>query len=312
MDTVGLVMKLSIIVISYNTRQMTIACLKSIDEQSRGLDYEVIVLDNASTDGSAEAISALYPQTRLIRSPKNLGFAQGNNVAVMQSTGEWILLLNPDTIILDGAILKVIAFAQRHPEASIVGGRTFFADLSLNYNSCHDRPTPWSLFCMGFGLSSLFRRSRLFSPESLGSWQRDSVREVDVVTGCFLLLKKSLWNMLNGFDPAFFMYGEETDLCLRARQQGHRCFICPDARLIHYGGASEKTREDKMIKIFRAKHLLFQRHWHPRWITFGLRMLDIWALSRMIVFRILSNVSPHFKDSYSAWHGIWKRRSEYR
>ena len=304
-------MDLTVVIVSYNTRDLTLACLESIYHQTRGLDYEVIVVDNQSADGSADAISQQFPQAKLLRPGKNLGFAGANNYAAQQARGEFLLLLNPDTVILDGAVQKVHEFATRHPEAGIFGGRTLFADRSLNPNSCHGRPTPWSLLCMGLGLSAVFRRSRWFDPESLGPWPRDTVAEVDAVTGCFLLIRREWWQRLGGFDETFFMYGEDTDLCLRAWQQGSKCLICPDAELIHYGGASEKIRADKMIRLFRAKAQLVRKHWRPGSVWFGLRMLDLWALSRMIVTGLLQMVDPRRADAYRAWRDVWQGRERF-
>ena len=301
----------SILIISYNTRQMTLDCLRSLYAQTKDVSFEVIVLDNASSDGSAEAITREFPQVCLIASDQNTGFAGGNNVAAKDAKGAYLLLLNPDTVILNGAIQKAVQFAEQHPEAAIVGGRTYFSDMSLNYTSCHGRPTPWSLLCMGLGLSSMFRRSAWLDPESLGSWKRDSVRQVDAVTGCFLLLRRSLWEELGGFDESFFMYGEETDLCLRAGKLGHKCMICPDAKLIHYGGASEKLRSDKMVKLFQAKHQLFRKHWRPMLVAYGLAMLDLWAWSRMVACGVLRKVQPQYQAGYEAWRDIWRRRREY-
>jgi GT2 family glycosyltransferase len=301
----------SILVISHNTRELTLACLRSLFEQTHGLEFEVIVVDNASTDGSAEAIAVAFPSARLIEPGTNLGFAAGNNLAARHARGELLLLLNPDTVIQDGAVQKAVAFARDNPEAGIVGGRTLFADGTLNPSSCHGRPTPWSLFCAGVGLSSVFRRSPWFDPESLGPWRRDTVREVPAVTGCFLLIRRELWERLGGFDESFFMYGEETDLCLRAAKLGQRCVICPDAQLIHYGGRSERARADKMVKLFRAKAQLFERHWRPGWIGFGIAMLKLWALTRMVAFGLASLVSPRRAEAYETWREIWRRRGEY-
>jgi GT2 family glycosyltransferase len=272
----------------------------------------VVVLDNASADGSAEAIAAEFPQVRLIASKENLGFARGNNVAAREAGGEYLLLLNPDTVVLDGAIEKAWRFARENPAAGIVGGRTYFEDGTLNYSSCHGTPTPWSVLCMGLGLSAVFRRSAVLNPESLGAWKRDTVREVPAVTGCFFLLKRSLWESLSGFDESFFMYAEETDLCLRARKLGHKCMICPDAKLIHYGGASEKVRSEKMIRLFRAKHQLLRKHWSRPAARYGLAMLDLWAGSRMAALSLLRRVRPKYQAGYEAWREIWQRRGEYR
>jgi N-acetylglucosaminyl-diphospho-decaprenol L-rhamnosyltransferase len=300
------VTSLSIFIISHNTRELTLACLRSLFAQTCGIKFEVIVADNASADGSAEAIADTFPTVRLLEPGVNLGFAAGNNLAARHARGEFLLLLNPDTVLLNDSVAAAVAFARSNPDAGIVGGRTLFADGTLNPSSCHGRPTPWSLFCAGVGLSSVFRRSRWFDPESLGRWQRDTVREVPAVTGCFLLIRRELWERLGGFDEAFFMYGEETDLCLRAAKLGQRCVICPEAQLVHYGGRSERARADKMVKLFRAKAQLFERHWDPRWIGFGITMLKLWALTRMVAFGLASLVNPKRRESYETWRKVWR------
>ena len=304
--------RLSIVVVSYNTRDLTLACLRSVYQHAGRADLEVIILDNASSDGSADAIVEQCPQARLVRSTHNLGFAGGTNAGAALARGEWILLLNPDTVVLDHAIDTLVAFAEQHPAHSIFGGRTLFADRRLNPWSCWRRPTPWSAFCVSAGLTSLFPASALFARESLGAWQRDTVREVDIVSGCFLLIRRDLWQELRGFDPAFFMYGEEVDLCLRAAKLGHKCLICPDAQIVHYGGASEKIRCDQMVRLFTAKAQLFRRHWSPRAARFGIRMLDGWALSRTMVFRLASFLGTRYSESYRTWLRVWRERNAWR
>lgn len=302
---------ISVIVVSYNTRDMTLACLASVYKHSVGEDVDLIVIDNDSSDGSADAIAANFPELTLIRSRENLGFAQANNLAARQARGDYLLLLNPDTLVLEGSINRLYSFAKAHPLHRIYGGRTLFADHSLNPSSCWGRATPWSFFCYGTGLTSLFRKSKLFNPEAYGAWQRDSVREVDIVSGCFFLVEKKLWDELGGFDPKFFMYGEEADLCLRAKKLGARPVICPDATIIHYGGASEKVRSDKMVRLFSAKIELIKRHWSPAWVPFGVLMYKWAALSRWQVCAVLALFRPKFKESALSWRQIWQRRREW-
>lgn len=305
-------MDVSILIISYNTRELTLDCLRSVYAQTKGIEFEVIVLDNASADRSAEAVRSAYPDVKLLALEKNVGFAKGNNLAAKEATGELLLLLNPDTVVLDGAVQQAVAFARAHPEAGIIGGRTYFGDMSLNYSSCHGHPTVWSMICKGTGLASVMRQSAWFNPESLGAWERDTVREVDAVTGCFLLIRRALWDELRGFDESFFMYGEDTDLCLRAWKAGQKCMICPEARLIHYGGKSEDVRADKMVKLFRAKTQFFEKHWRPGTAWFGVRMLDLWAFSRMAALGALRCIRPSCGAGYKAWREIWQRRGEFR
>ncbi|RCS46356.1 glycosyltransferase family 2 protein [Bremerella cremea] len=301
----------SILVVSYNTREETLACLASVYEQTKEVSFELIVVDNASSDGSAEAIEETFSDLTLIKSTENLGFAGANNLAAEKATGEYVLLLNPDTVILDQAIDRIVAFAQADSEMGVYGGRTLFGDLTLNANSCHGAPTPWSLFCMGTGFSSLFRNSTFFNPEGLGAWRRDSVREVDCISGCFLLIKRSIWEQLDGFDLDYFMYGEDTDLCLRARKLGAKCLIVPDAQLIHYGGRSERVRGDKMVRLFKAKHQLFQKHWSPWAVGFGGSMLASWALTRYLALRVLGFASASYRQRAEEWYSVFRRRREY-
>lgn len=302
---------LTLIVVSYNTRDLTLACLRSVYERTRDLRFEVIVVDNASPDGSADAIAAEFPQVRLFALDENLGFAAANNFAARHATGEWLLLLNPDTVVLGSAIQRLHAFATLHSDAGIFGGRTVFADGSLNPKSCWGRPTPWSAFFAGIGLSAVFKGTRWFDPESLGGWARDTVRQVDIVTGCFFLLRRELWQRLGGFDPAFFMYAEEADLCLRARRLGLRCLICPEAEIIHYGGASEPVRADKIVRLFRAKAQLFQKHWSPPAARFGVWTLDLRAFTRLLAFAAAGLVQPRHAEAFRTWREIWRRRPEW-
>jgi GT2 family glycosyltransferase len=302
---------MSILIISYNTCDLTIACIRSVMSQTRTAKFEVLLVDNCSTDGSAEAISATFPDVKLIRSDVNLGFARANNLAAQHATGETLLLLNSDTVVLDAAIDKLLDFSQANPGSSIFGGKTLFPDRSLNPFSCWRRPTPWSMFCIGSGLTSFFRNSDLFNPEAYGGWPRDTVREVEVVCGCFLLIRRKLWERLAGFDPAFFMYGEEVDLCWRATKLGERCLICPDAQIIHYGGASEKVRADAMVKLFVAKARLFAKHWSTPARRFGVWMLDLWAFTRMTSHWVLKALWHGKREKYETWRAVWQRHPEW-
>ncbi len=298
----------SIIIISYNTREMTLECLRSLVAETT-VNYELIVLDNASEDGSAEAIGAEFPEAILLAETSNHGFAKGNNIAIERATSDYILLLNPDTLVLDHAVDHLLSFAHGHPEARIWGGRTLFADHSLNLASCWARMTLWSLFCQSTGLSKALRNSTLFNPEAMGGWLRDSERNVDIVSGCFFLIGRRDWQQLGGFDKVFFMYGEEADLCLRAQAQlGARPRITPTASIVHYGGASEKVKADKMVRLLSAKTELAKRHF-PKWQRpLAKGFLALWALSRATGLTLLRARS----EQAHSWRNVWHRRREWR
>ena len=303
--------ELSIIMVSYNTKELTLSSLRSIFEQTKDILFEVIVLDNASIDGSADAISREFPQIKLISSKENYGFAKGNNIAIKEAKGEYLLLLNPDTIVLNKAIQHLMAFAKKNQEARIWGGKTQFSDGSLNPASCWRKMTMWNIFCRSFGLAWLFPSSPLFNSEAYGGWPRDTVREVDIVSGCFFMIKREFWESLNGFSPQFFMYGEEADLCLRAKNFGAKPMVTPDATIVHYGGASEKVYADKMVKLLKAKHLLLKKHW-PFWkYKIGMIIYPLYPLNRTIVLRILGLFSKRFNKEVYVWQEIWQRRNEW-
>jgi GT2 family glycosyltransferase len=304
----------SIVIVSYNTREETLACLASLKAQTVGFPHEVIVLDNASPDGSADAIRRAHPDVRLIESKDNLGFAGGNNVAAKFATADHILLLNPDTIILDRAIERLWTFARANTTARIWGSRTLFGDGRLDPTGCFSRMTPWSLFCRATGLSSAFASSAFFNGEAYAGWQRDTVREIDIIAGCYLLITRELWDRLGGFDPVFFMYGEEADLCLRAAALGARPLHTPDAPIIHLGGVSEKTRAGKMIKLLAAKATLIDRYFAPLSRPFGHASLAFWPWSRRVGLRLRARLRPTAAahEEAAVWQEIWAARSRWK
>lgn len=305
-------MKLSIIVVSYNTRQMTLDCLNSVFTQTSGFDFEVIVFENASVDGSAEAIEEQFPNVVLIKSKENIGFARGNNEAIKQASGDLVLLLNPDTVVLDEAINRLIEFSDEHKAAGIWGGRTLFGDHSLNANSCFRFMSVWNQFCRASGLASVFSKSGFFNAEEYGGWNRDTVRQVDVVCGCFLLISRAAWDHLGGFDLRFFMYAEEADLCARAAKSlGYKPMITPKATIIHYGGASESIRSDKMVRLLAAKAEFMEVHWGWWRRLLGKLCLRGWVVSRIAALSVLRWRSNHYENNLLGWKNILSRTNEW-
>ena len=296
----------SIIVVSFNTREMTLECLRSVVAETT-VPFELIVIDNASTDGSAAAIAAEFPDIMLMAETDNHGFARANNIAATQARGAYVLLLNPDTVVLDGAIDVLMDFAAQTPWAKIWGGRTLYGDRSPNPASCWGRMTLWNTFCRTAGLTGVFAGSEFFNGEAYGGWDRMTRRQVDIVSGCFFLIPRDLWQALGGFDLSFVMYGEEADLCLRAARD-HQAApeVTPEAVIVHYGGASETVRSDMMVRLLKAKITLIDRHF-PTWqrpLARGL--FKLWPLSRRVASAVLRS------GAASVWGEIWARRDEWQ
>lgn len=302
---------LSIIIISYNTCKMTLDCLRSVYNEAISDDYEILVFDNNSSDHSVKEIRREFPDVKLIAHPDNLGFAQGNNECIRQATGKYILLLNPDTVVLNNAIDKLLTFALDNEKAGVWGGKTLFADHSLNPSSCWGRMTLWNQFCRASGLTGLFKNSEFFNSEAYGGWLRDSERKVDIVSGCFFLIKNELWSKLNGFDAKFFMYGEEADFCLRARKLGYEPMVTHKAEIIHYGGASERNESDKMVKLLKAKTMLIRTHWNKYLAPMGVFLMVIWSLTRVIAFSLINLVKNKKQDKQEMWTTVWQKRNQW-
>lgn len=300
---------LSILVVSFNTREMTLACLRSLYEETSDPEFEVLVVDNASADSSAPAIAAEFPQLQLIASSENLGFAGANNLAARSARGRRILLLNPDTVVLDEGVSRLFRFAEENPEARVWGGRTLFADGTLNPRSCAGEPTLWGLLCFATGLARIFRKSPRFNPEGLGGWGRDTVRQVPIISGCFLMVDRALWEELGGFDERYFMYGEDTDLCLRALARGARPLVTPTAQIVHHGGGSEPVRHAKVGRLFSAKVQLMRRHW-PSWKAgVGSCVLRFHVLVRVLAFGAKGVRSSRARAAAKEWRQVWRGRA---
>ncbi len=309
---------LSIIVVSYNTSDMTVAALQSVYDTAKDVNFELFVYDNNSTDGSVGAIQSAfpveaYPNLNLVVLDENLGFAAANNRAAMHAQGRYILLLNPDTLLLPGAIQGLLAFAEREPASLIWGARNLLGDGSLDLGSCWGKMTLWSSFSFAFGLSRLFSKSTFFNPEGYGGWNRTTERPVDIITGCFFLVDSELWRKLDGFDERFFMYAEEADFCLRASKLGAQPRFTPEVEIIHYGAASEALRANRMARTISGKITLAKKH-KPRWQEWSIcQLYKIAVLIRWAGYGLYGRITftSRFLDTSAEWKTVWRMRDRW-
>jgi GT2 family glycosyltransferase len=221
--------------------------------------------------------------------------------------------LNPDTIVLPNALQNLVAFAAKTPDARIWGGRTYAGDGTLDPASVWGKMSLWSLATYASGLRKLFPNSAVFNPEGYGGWDRLTEREVDIVTGCYLLIDADLWRALDGFDRRFFMYAEEADLCLRARALGARPRFTPTSEIIHFGGASEQVHSAKLVKLFAGKMTLAEKHL-PAWQLWPARSLMATAVfGRSIALRGLGALGgrDRWRRSGQEWATVWQRRGDW-
>lgn len=251
-------MDVSIIIVSWNTRDILHRCLQSVYEQTDEITFEVIVIDNASSDGSAEMVEREFAQVRLIKNTENRGFAAANNQGAEIARGRYLLLLNSDTIVLDNAIGKTVKFADEYSEAGVVGCRVLNPDRTLQPTGFMF-PSALNMLLAASYLYKLFPRHKFFGREQMTCWGRDDVREVDVVTGCFMLARREAIEQVGMMDESFFMYGEETDWCWRFKKAGWQNLFYPGAEIIHLGGQSTRQVKPQMILQLKAGLLRFIR-----------------------------------------------------
>ncbi len=258
-------MILSVVIVSYNVKFFLEQCLCSLKKAVEGSPLangqtEVFIVDNASSDGSLEFLIPLFPSYHFIRNNENMGFAKANNQAAFQCSGEYILFLNPDTILAENSLELCLSFFKSQQDAGAIG--LHMIDGSGNYlkESKRGFPTPRASFFKVIGLAGLFPRSKFFSGYYMGYLHEDSTHAVDVISGAFMMIKKAVFDITGGFDEQFFMYAEDIDLSFRIRQAGYQNFYLSNTTIIHFKG--ESTRKDfHYVKIFHdAMELFMKKH----------------------------------------------------
>lgn len=266
---------LSIVIVNWNTRDLLAQCLQSVYDTTGSLDFEVVVVDNASTDGSQAMVRNHFPQAQLIENQKNEGFARANNQAICASRGRYILLLNSDTIVQLGALEAMVHFADRHPEAGIVGCKLLNADGSLQ-PSWAQFPTFWSEL-----MGRNFRKWRPMAD--------DQAFEVDWVGGACLLARRKAIEMVGLLDEDFFMYSEETDWCFRVVRNGWKVCFLPGTGVIHFGGGSSRRASDKtLVQLYQSKLRFFHKHYGPSYEEFMRTLFIITSLTKGVSLAALS------------------------
>lgn len=252
-------MKLSVIIVNYNVRHFLEQCLHSVFKAAQQVKTEVIVVDNNSVDGSCHMVKDKFPQVKLIENKENLGFSTANNQAIVMASGEYILLLNPDTIVEEDTFRKSVEFMDLHPEAGCAGVKMIDGKGRFLPESKRGLPTPWVAFYKIFGLSGIFPGSRKFGRYHLSYLDPDTTHEVDVLCGAFMLLRREALNRTGLLDESFFMYGEDIDLSYRLQKAGYRNYYYPGTTIIHYKGESTRKASINYVKIFYQAMLIFSR-----------------------------------------------------
>ncbi|ANT64905.1 glycosyltransferase family 2 protein [Prosthecochloris sp. CIB 2401] len=247
----------SVIIVSFNTRDILKSSIQALRKHSDGIPLEIIVVDNDSRDGSAEMVAEQFPDVVLIANSVNAGFAAANNQAFAIALHPYLVLLNPDAYIQPGSLAASVRFMERHQQCGIAGGKIVSPEGHLE-PSARRFPTPLSKILTMSGVSNRFADSPLLNRHEFGGFAHDRPMEVDWVPGTYSIIRRKMLDEIGYFDERFFLYYEETDLCLRAKRSGWKVYFIPDAEVIHIGGACSKTVKDKSFDAGASQVLSFR------------------------------------------------------
>jgi len=297
-------MDVTIVIVSYNVANFLNDCLYSIKKETR-CSYEVIVVDNYSEDNTVEIVQNQHPDIKLIKNQSNEGFAKANNRGFKIAKGRYILMLNPDTVILDKAIDKLVRLMDTHPKAGACGPKNLNPDLSLQHN-CHHFPSLIMAFFECLQLRRFFPEKRLFGREHMTYWTYDKVRDVDWITGCSLMIRKTALDGVGFLDENYFIYSEECDFCYRLKKNKWKVLFFPGASITHYYGQSSSAQNQHKAKAktvtryyFESRYYFFKKNF-GRGREFLLRLMDI-------IYYSLS----FFRNKIMLWKGDREERMSY-
>jgi GT2 family glycosyltransferase len=285
---------LSIIILNFNVKELLINCLDSILKNKTTRDnWQIIVVDNASVDGSAEAIIDKIPQVELVVNKNNLGFAAGNNVGVKKAKAPVVLFLNPDTVVQGQAIENTYEYLMGNPDIGAITCRVELPDGKLDYSSHRGFPTPWNSLTYFSGLAKLFPRSPFFAGYTATYLDISETHEIDCLTGAFLMVRKIAGEQIGWWDKDYFWNGEDIEFCYSLKEKGWKIYFYPDEKIIHYKGSSSglwktaATQVDKEKRLAAVKHgvsamrIFYKKHYYEKYppiirdlIFVGIKMLE--------------------------------------
>lgn len=295
---------LSIVIVNYNVCGFLEQCLLSLADAVKEMPHEIFVVDNASTDGSDTYIPRRFPQVKYIYNAENVGFARANNQAMALSSGRYVLLLNPDTVVGESVLSEACRFLDDHPDAGALGVKMLDGDGRFLPESKRGFPSPWVSFCKIFGLAKIFPRSPRFGRYHLRYLDENEINRVDVLSGAFMLLRRSTLDRCGLLDEQFFMYGEDIDLSYRMTLTGRHNYYLP-LRIIHYKGESTKTESLRYVRIFYQAMLIFLRKHYPHYkffAQFSIRLAIYLRASAAAVRRKLFPKKKKVDETSGEWN----------
>jgi GT2 family glycosyltransferase len=278
---------LSIIIVNYNSKNYLNHCLKSIYEETKSVTFEIIVIDNASTDNSLDLAKRNFPQVKIIKNRVNKGFSAANNQGIRASSGKYVLLLNHDTEIKGKALKILLDFMGNNPTAGACGAKLLNSDGTIQHQSKRGFPTPASIFFYATGISRLFPKSKLFGRYLMTYLDSNKTNEVDALSGACILARRQVLDSIGLMDEDFFLYGEDLDLCYRIKRAGWKIYFVPQAQIIHFGGVGSRVRSHKsIIEFHQSMFIYYKKHYKQKYpfLVTGLVYSGIYAKCGLNIF----------------------------
>lgn len=302
-------MKLSVIIVNYNVKYFLEQCLHSVLKASAGIATEIWVVDNNSVDGSVEMLAEKFPTVKLIANTDNKGFSKANNQAIEKSTSEYVLLLNPDTVVEEDTFRKMLSFMDSHPDAGGLGVKMIDGTGRFLPESKRGLPTPAVAFYKIFGLSALFPKSKTFGKYHLGYLGENEINSVDVLAGAFMLIRKKTLDKIGLLDEDFFMYGEDIDLSYRIIKGGYKNYYFPETRIIHYKGESTKKSSVNYVFVFYNAMIIFARKHFSKsnasLFTFFIRLAIYLRAGAALFIRFIKRIFLPLLDMLLLYSGMY-------
>ena len=289
-------MDISVVIVAWNAKHYLQLCLQSLADAPPRRTIEVLVVDNASADGTSEMVKAQFPWVKLIRSEENLGFSRGNNLAIRQCQGRYIALVNPDVIVFPGCLDALADFLDQNPTVGDVGPRILNPDRTLQ-STCRRFPTLWNNFCMATGLATRFKASRFFAGEHMLYFPHDRTLPVDVLVGCFSMIKRQAFDEIGLLDDNLFMYGDDIDWCRRAWNAGWQVVFYPGAESIHDRGKITAPFPVRFALAQQRSVLYYWQKHHGLWGVTGIRAIMFVRHLMRYGFAVVAGVSGHQQSS---------------
>ncbi|CDM69529.1 family 2 glycosyl transferase [Clostridium bornimense] len=287
-------MDLSIVIVNYNTKDLLKQTIESVINNTKGIEYEIWVVDNSSKDGSVEMVQEEFKSVKLIASKENLGFPKGNNVAIKKAAGRYILLLNSDTKVIGDNLQNCVNYMDQHKEIGALGCKVELPDGTLDHACKRGFPTPEASLYYFLKLNKIMKNKKKYGAYTAEYLGEDEVGEVDALMGAFMMIPRTVIDKIGMLDEEFFMYGEDIDWCYRIKEAGYKIMYYPKEKIIHYKGSSSKKKKAKTTYEFhRAMILFYRKHYNDKYNIFIKILVYIGIALRMI----LSMIKNLFKKS---------------